>query len=258
MIDKAQRVVVWFSAGVTSAVAALMTIKKYRGKLPVLLVNTDTGSEHDDNFRFMDDCSNWLDHEVKILKNPDYEDTFDVYRKSKFLVSPRGARCSLVLKKQVRQKFERLDTDIQVFGYDISETGRVKRFRENNPLVRLECPLVDACLSKGDCHSILYSDGIERPLTYNLGFKNANCLKRGCVKGMMGYWNHIRVVLPEVFWGMASMEREIGISIIARKVDGELVRVFLDELDPNAGNYKVEPTIQCSLFCGMAMRDMED
>ena len=36
-----------------------------------------------------------------------------------------------------------------------------------------------------------------RPLMYDLGYPNNNCI--GCVKGGMGYWNHIRKDFPEVF-----------------------------------------------------------
>ncbi len=252
---ESERVVVWFSAGVTSAVAAALAIKKYMERLPIVLVNTNTGSEHEDNFRFMDDCANWLGQDIEILKNPDYGDTFDVYRRSKFLVSPYGARCSLVLKKQVRQKFERLDTDIQVFGFDATEVNRVNRFVENNPLVKMECPLIEAGLTKMDCHRYFSDIGISSPLTYNLGFKNANCLGdgRACVKGKMGYWNLVRKVKPHAFYEMADLERELDISIITRKAHGEVVKIFLDELSPLAGNYKTEPLTQCSLFCGPAL-----
>ena len=65
----------------------------------------------------------------------------------------------------------------------------------------------------------------------------------------MGYWNHVRVTLPDVFWNMAKMEREIGGAICKTYIDGERIPVYLDELDPNAGRYDSEPTFQCGLFC---------
>lgn len=35
--------------------------------------------------------------------------------------------------------------------------------------------------------------------------------------------------------------------------DGERKRVFLDELDPEAGRYEAEPDIACSTLCGEVM-----
>ena len=50
--------------------------------------------------------------------------------------------------------------------------------------------------------------GIKRPIMYDLGYSNNNCI--GCVKGGMGYWNKIREDFPEVFQARAKLEREIG------------------------------------------------
>jgi 3'-phosphoadenosine 5'-phosphosulfate sulfotransferase (PAPS reductase)/FAD synthetase len=233
-------------------VAAKLTLDKYRDQYPVILVNADTGSEHPDNFRFIQDCEKWLNCKVVILKNSDYDDTFDVYRKDRWLVGVKGARCSLVLKKRVRQKYENVDTDLQVFGFDasIKERKRAERFEKNNPLVNTEFPLIENGLTKADCHSILLTNGIKRPITYDLGFNNANCLSRGCVKGQLGYWNHMRKVFPDKFWDMAKIERELDVAICKQYVDGKRTRIFLDELPEDAGNFQAEPPIQCGLFCG--------
>lgn len=250
MID---RVVVWFSAGVTSAIAAKLAIEKYQDKYPVVLVNTNTGSEHPDNARFMKDCENWLTNSILVLHNPVYENCNDVYLKDRWLVGPQGARCSLMLKKRMRQEFERLGYDLQIFGFDASEAERANRFRENNPEIDCEFPLIENGITKTDARQILFQAGIEEPETYGLGFNNANCLHPehgGCVKGGMGYWNHVRKVFPMAFWNMAKIERELDVAICKTYRNGKRIRVFLDELPAEAGNYKSEPAIQCSLFCG--------
>lgn len=54
-MGRCDRVVVWFSAGAASAVAAKLTLKKYEGRLPVHICYCDTGSEHPDNERFISD-----------------------------------------------------------------------------------------------------------------------------------------------------------------------------------------------------------
>ena len=159
------RVVIWFSAGVTSAVAAKLTVDKYGGVLPVHLVNTDTGSEDDDNFRFMNDVSKWLDLPLEIIRNEKYSDTIDIYRKVKFFKNQYGARCTLELKKTPRRHYENLATDLQVFGYDADEAHRVNRFVANNPEVQSWFPLIEMGISKSEARQMLYNAGISEPRT---------------------------------------------------------------------------------------------
>lgn len=246
-----KRVVIWFSCGATSAVAAKIAVAKYRDVFPLSVICIDTGSEHDDSWRFLDDVSKWIDYPIEIIKNPKYDDTFDLYDKTGYLVGPYGARCSKELKRYMREQTQRVG-DLQIFGYDSGEKIRANRFNENHPLVETDYPLIDGNISKNACFQLLKNNGIERPEAYKLGFKNNNCLKRGCVKGQMGYWNHIRKVFPNVFWNMAKRERVMGIAICRMELPGrQKVKVYLDELDPNAGNYNTEPAYQCSLFCDL-------
>lgn len=248
------RVVVWFSAGVTSAVAAKLTIDKYIDRYPVVLVHTDTSTEHPDNYRFIKDCENWLGGaSVHHLRNPNYKDVNEVYTKDRWLVGPAGARCSLMMKKEMRRQFQNIDTDLQIFGFDYNEIDRAKRFMENNPLVNVEFPLIDNKITKMMARQMLLAENIKEPVTYSLGFKNANCLdpeRGGCVKGGMGYWNHVRKHFPVAFWNKARIERELDIAICKTYKNGKRIRVFLDELPEDAGRYKSEPAIQCGLFCG--------
>lgn len=246
-----KRVVCWFSCGVTSAVATKLALEKYGGVYPVVVAYTDTGSEDDDNLRFLRDVERWLGIQVVILHSDKYTDTFDVYEKTGWLVGPAGARCSLELKKKVRQAFEDIEGDLQIFGYHVGERKRAERFVENNPLAVCEFPLIDAELTKEDCQTILMQHGIRRPATYDLGFKNANCLKHGCVKGQAGYWNHYRKVFPERFRRMAEMERRIGAAICKTEAGGVRTPIYLDELPEDMGSYDAEPAFQCGLFCGI-------
>lgn len=250
-----ERVVIWFSAGVTSAVAAKIAVDKYAGILPVHLVNCDTGSEHDDNLRFMRDVAVWLGLELEIIRNEKFRDTAEVYLSSGFIKNQHGAKCTYELKKLPRRQYENLATDLQVFGYDADEQGRAATFVQNNPEVSVWFPLIERGITKPMARQILMQAGIAEPITYSLGFNNANCLKAGCVKGGMGYWNHYRRVFPEQFERMAKLEREIGYAICSREergANGERIKipVYLDELDPGAGNYDAEPAFQCGLFCG--------
>lgn len=251
-----RRVVIWYSCGVTSTIAAKLAIKKYRDTHPIHIVYTATHSEHEDNVRFMEECEVWFDREITVLSSKKYEDIWDVFKKTRYLVGVAGARCTTELKKKLRHDFQRVD-DIQVFGFDSSEKKRAERFRTNNPEVTLETPLIDQGLSKTDCLGMLELAGIELPVMYKLGYQNNNCI--GCVKGQMGYWNKIRVDFPDVFNRMANVERHLDVAINkSYKGDGKRKRVFLDELDPTAGNILKEPAIECGLLCDEIFTEIKE
>jgi 3'-phosphoadenosine 5'-phosphosulfate sulfotransferase (PAPS reductase)/FAD synthetase len=237
------RTVVWFSAGAASAVAAKLIIAEKPENL--VLAYTDPGAEHPDNKRFMSECEEWFGYPVTYLKSDKYEDTWDVWEKTKFLVSPQGARCTTELKKKIRRQFQDHD-DIQVFGYTKEEQHRADRFREQNPEVNLRTPLIEHGLSKQDCLAMIDRAGIELPVMYKLGYQNNNCI--GCPKGGMGYWNKIRKDFPEVFQRMAELERKLDNTVL--RANGK--PLFLDELDPNRGNHAKEANFECSLLCAIA------
>lgn len=234
-----ERVVVWWSAGAASTVAAMLTLREYPD---ALLVYTDPGSEHPDNKRFRSDVESWLGRPITVLKSDVYVDTWDVWEKTRWLVGSAGARCTVELKKRLRQQFEDMD-DLQVFGYTVEEGARVKRFKAANPDVRLSVPLIDAGLTKADCLGMLERAGIELPAMYLLGYSNANCI--GCPHGGAGYWNMIRRDFPDVFDRMAALERDLDVAVC--RPGG--VPVFLDELDPDRGDIRTEPSVECSLLC---------
>jgi 3'-phosphoadenosine 5'-phosphosulfate sulfotransferase (PAPS reductase)/FAD synthetase len=243
----AMRTVVWFSAGVASAVAAKLVIDSNPEDLHLCYI--DPGSEHPDNIRFIKDCEKWLGVQVEMLKSDRYQDTWHVWEDRRFLNGPNGALCTTELKKMVRYKYQ-LPDDIHVFGYTQGEEKRVKRFVKENPGVDIWCPLIENNFSKNDCFEIIKKEGINIPVMYQLGYNNNNCI--GCVKGAFGYWNKIRKDFPETFDRMAKLERQIGRSLLRNDPRGKDKTgnpVFLDELDPNRGNYKTETPIQCSLIC---------
>ena len=246
------RVIVWFSCGVTSAVAAKLALEEFEGH-EVRIIYCDTKSEHEDNYRFLKDCETWYGQEIEVLSSDKYEDIWDVFAKTRYLVGIGGARCTTELKKMVRRAVEHVD-DIQVFGFDNAEQKRADQFRGNNIEVDLRTPLLTNDLSKADCAQLLRDAGIQVPLIYSLGYKNANCI--GCVKGGQGYWNKIRVDFPLVFARMAAVERDLNVAINKSYAgDGKRKRVFLDELDPEAGNYKAEPGFDCGILCDIEEPD---
>lgn len=248
------RIVCWFSAGATSAVAAMEAMKRY-GRENLVVAYCDTGSEHASNMKFLRAVERWIEHPITILKSDRYGDIWEVFERTGWLVGPHGARCTLELKKAVRQQFEDFD-DIQVFGYNPGEEKRVEKFMANNPEVKIWCPLIETGLTKAHCIRILENAGIDLPVMYQPQksggpYSHNNCI--GCVKGQAGYWNKIRVDFPDVFERMAKLERKIGAAICKTEptVNGvrQRIPVFLDELDPTAGSYDAEPELSCDMFC---------
>lgn len=247
------RVLVWFSCGAASAVAAKLAVEKYGGRAEVLYCDT-LKYEHPDNARFLQDVSRWLGREVKLLRSERYTDIFDVFDRTGYLVGVGGARCTTELKKNVRKAYQRAE-DTHVFGFTSDEAGRIDDFVLDNPELYLDWVLQDAGITKRDCYRILTDVGIELPVMYRMGYKNNNCI--GCVKGQSGYWNKIRRDFPEAFERMAKQERKMNVAINKRYVAGKRLRVFLDELPPDAGKYASEPDIECGPQCRAPTEELE-
>lgn len=239
------RVLSWFSAGAASAVAAKMAVDKYGARCEVLYCDT-LAYEHSDNRRFMADAERWIGSPIKVLRSQEYADIFDVFRKTGWLVGPKGARCTTELKKNVRVEYSEPD-DIHVFGFTADEKPRADKFRKTNFDLQTDLVLVDAGITKSECLRTIEHAGIDLPAMYLLGYRNNNCI--GCVKGGMGYWNKIRRDFPEAFRRMAALEREMGVTILKDRTGSEVRRLYLDELEPWRGRESDEPDIECGVLC---------
>lgn len=205
----------------------------------------DIENQHPDSMRFIKDCEKVLGKEIKVFRSP-YRNIQTVIKQFGYINGPYGAKCTQVLKKRVRKEWEDAHKDFEityVWGFDLDEKHRAERLNESMPEFNHEYPLIDRNLTKQDAHAILDRLGIKRPVMYDLGYSNNNCI--GCVKGGMGYWNKIRKDFPDVFDRMAKLEREVGHSCI----NG----VYLDELDPNRGRIEEEIMQDCGIMCYLAL-----
>lgn len=237
------RVICWFSCGAPSAIAAKITLAEHPDAQIFRIV---IKSEHEDSNRFASEVAAWLGRPIHELSARRYKDHFEVIHGERYINGPYGAKCSAVLKREVREMVQR-PGDLHIFGFDAEEQDRVDDFRERNPDVQFAAPVCDAGLTKAECKTMVIRAGIELPAMYQLGYANNNCI--GCVKGGAGYWNRIRVDFPEVFARMAAEERRIGKSVLRKK--GQ--RVFLDELDPKAGRFEKDQPGECGVLCQLAL-----
>ena len=243
-------IAVWFSCGAASAVAAKLTLDKYRATHTVRILNNPILEEGEDNQRFLRDVSAWLDWPIEHVINPKYPlcSTADVWDRRKAMVFPHGAPCTFHLKKEARQIWEQSNhVDWLVLGFTSEEQGRHDRFKlsERSNLLPV---LIDAGMTKQDCLDYLVRAGIALPDSYAKGFPNANCTKRGCVKATSPtYWNHLRTVEPEGHAAMCEQSRRLGARLVRYK--GQ--RIFLDELPHDAKGRALASlkTPDCSIFC---------
>lgn len=233
------RIIVWFSCGAASAVAAKVSVEAFGNRRPVEVVNVDMGSdEHPDNERFLLDVERWIGQPIIRIRNDKYTGIHDVFLKERWIAGPSGAACTKRLKREAQEQYATLE-DTKVVGYTSDEQHRVKRLRERFPAEKFLFVLADYGIAKEECYRVLSAASIELPMMYRLGYDHNNCL--GCVKGGMGYWNKIRRDFPERFQRMAEIERELNYPITG---------TFLDTLDPEAGRDVKEPDIECGLYCG--------
>lgn len=246
-----QRVLAWFSCGITSAVACKLALDMFPGQ--VELWYFEIGSAHPDNARFIADCERWYGQKILRARSEKYADQFEVIEKERYINGPTGAKCTAELKKSVRFRIEKQGPFAhQVFGYehDEKEIGRAIDFQNEYPHTSPVFPLIERRLTKNQCAHILASNGIELPIMYKLGYPNNNCI--GCVKGGMGYWNKIREDFPEAFARMAQTERSLGHACL--KDDDGLV--FLDELHPDRGRNAPIIMPDCGVFCEVEFSDL--
>ena len=247
MILEGKHIAVWFSCGAASAVAAKLTLDKYSHNNKVSILNNPIKEEDEDNQRFLRDCEKWLGVKIEHVVSKKYPDQscVDVWSARRFMSGPKGAPCTLELKKKARQEWENINKpDYTVLGFTSEETNRANRFRltERDTLLT---PLIEEGFSKENCFDLIQEVGLSLPNIYKMGYPNANCI--GCVKaGSATYWSLVRTQHPDVFQQRAEQSREIGSKLVYYK--GK--RIYLDELPEGAkGNSLKNYNFECGIFC---------
>ena len=142
--------VAWFSAGCSSFVAA------YYGK-PDRIVYIDVANQHPDSMRFLRDAEKVLGREIEIIKSIEFASVDDVIESRRYINGAAGAACTLLLKKRVRQQWERdnlTGNDVYIWGYDANEKKRADRISSAQLEARNEFPLIERGLTKAECHAI--------------------------------------------------------------------------------------------------------
>lgn len=250
--NNANRPISWFSCGAASYMTTKLALKEHGDDL--LVCYLDPGWEHEDNARFLRDVEKFLGIEVQVMKGHKFKNPREVFEKRRYLGGIGGAPCTSELKRTVRQRFES-GLEIQYFGFHNGEERRARRLIENNGeqghLFRF--PLIEQEYSKIACLKELERDGIEPPITYRMGFKNANCL--GCIKGGKGYFKKIRKHFRDRFEEIADLVFKIGYTLFKdkEKVDDEGKPVGIGLRDIDWGKVRDEDGLdwECNVLCSL-------
>lgn len=264
-----RRIIAWWSGGIASAVACKLALDEFSDDFNVEIVFIDTKNEHDDTYRFLKDCESVYGKEIKVISSDKWESIEQVWRTRLSLNVAGGAVCSSELKKRVRVEYQDLENDFaQIFGfdYDKNEQKRARNMLKNFPEINPFFPLIEMKYTKQKCISKVKSWGVKIPEMYELGFRNNNCFKTGCVQGGIGYWKKIQKEFPEKYERMAKLEHELS------EAKGKPVTICYDEIggkarirrllfllhNPNMPDVpdlsiksgrEVEPLTECNGFC---------
>lgn len=237
-----RRLAIWFSCGVSSAVAAKLALE-YDHEAPVLY--NPVAEEDPDNLRFLEDIQDWLGIKVKRVINPKWPtcSARDVWEKRKSMSFVYGAPCTYELKRKARFIWEDENPGhTPVLGFTADEQQRASDFLKTERDAFF--PLIERGISKSDCFDILRNAGIATPKIYTTGLDHANCI--GCVKATgIWSWQIIREHFPEVFKDRCEMSRRMGVRLTRYK--GK--RIFLDELPVSARGRPPKKSIDCGIFC---------
>jgi hypothetical protein len=245
-------IVVWFSCGAASAVAAKKTVELFGAKCIVKIVNTPIAEEDPDNRRFLLDVQDWIGLPIELCVHPRFPSSsaVEVWNKKTAMAFPTGAPCTQILKKHARFEWEKRNRqDLMVFGFTADEKSRYNSLQatEITPIIPV---LIELGITKNNCFNIVKDAGIELPASYRRGYNNANCI--GCVKATSPtYWNHVREKDPGVFAARAEQSRRLGVRLVV--VKGE--RIYLDELNPNTMGRPMKslPSVDCGVLCDLGV-----
>ncbi len=167
-------ILIWWSAGATSAVATKIALKRF-GSKRCRVIYFPIKSAHPDNKRFIEECEEWYKTKIEQIGSK-YDDQFDVIEKTRYVNGAKGARCTKELKRSVREGIERRTAFThQVFGFEDTKREKLRADRIPDSCSGV-FPLIEQGLSKPNSLQILSDQKIELPEMYQLGYPNNNCL----------------------------------------------------------------------------------
>lgn len=251
--------VAMFSGGAASAYVAYHMVQTH-GKENCILFFTDTLWEDEDNYRFMEEISEYIG--LEMTQRIDGRTPEEVFYDYRFLGNSRLAKCSEELKVQQTVIFlEELRDEhnlepILYFGIGPHETHRSDNLREfynHVPLEPVETrfPMIETFKEDLDIKSIIQNEwGIKLPRMYSIaeevrpdlaakgvkGFSHANCGGR-CVRGGFQHYALLYSIWPDVYREQEEMEEnfrkhfEKNVSILKKNGGPYTLKQYREQME---------------------------
>lgn len=190
--------IVSYSGGLNSFMVGKRIVDEF-GKKNTLLVFTDTKSEDEDLYRFLDETVKYL--EAEFVNLADGRDLWQVFNDMNFMSNSRVDNCSQILKRSLFKRWLKKeykpDECILYMGFDWNETHRLPKVQKRYAPYVVKAPLMDKpYLSKRDISDVLKEIGIEIPRLYKMGFVHNNC-GGFCVKTGQAQFKMLLKTMPE-------------------------------------------------------------
>ena len=191
--------IVKFSGGAASAVMAKLVIEEY-GHKDVILLYSDTKSEHPDADRFRAEVCKYLEHEMTVVA--DGRDLWQLIDDNYAIPGNFMPFCTRELKQVPSTRFlQSLGEEyIEYLGFGPDEIRRAQRADARAAQEGKKCryPLLEHGVSSEECKRIIRDEWkicLPDPYKY---LKHNNCIP--CFKaGSKGYWAAIAKHYPEQF-----------------------------------------------------------
>ncbi len=229
--------IVMYSGGIGSYMAAKRVVKKY-GHEDTILLFSDTMTEDEDLYRFINESTKMLGAELVCLR--DGRDIWQVFKDVKFLGNSRIAPCTRILKQEpsrkwVKENFSPNEVTLYV-GIDWTEYHRLEKVIKNWDPYTVLAPMCDEPLiCKKEMLEELQNDGIKEPRLYTLGFSHNNC-GGFCVKAGQGHFANLLKKMPERYLYHEQKEQEMieflgsNVAILKRTRDKKTIPLTLKQL----------------------------
>lgn len=225
--------IIAYSDGLGSFAAAYRVVSEH-GPKSVECVFTDTKTEDEDLYRFLDDSIEFLG--CDLVKLEDGRNIWQVFKDSRFMGNSRVDPCSKILKREMFEKYLRTydPADVVVYyGIGPHEAHRAATIIDRWRPYQVEMPLLDQPMNKEEILVLLDNLGIQPPRLYDLGFEHNNC-GGFCVKTGQRQMLHLLRTMPDRYAWHEQQQEELFADIgphefIRKVVDGHLHYLSLKE-----------------------------
>lgn len=192
--------IVLFSGGIASWAAAKRVVFSH-GAENTMLLFTDTKTEDEDLYRFLEDARKNIGAELVTIA--DGRDVWQVFKDEGYMGNSRKDPCSKILKRQLADAWikERYTPSecVMYMGLTWDEVHRYDRLKVRKLPYVYEAPMCSSpYLSKDQVFAWAESEGLRRPGLYDHGFMHNNC-GAFCIRAGQAHYYLLYKTMPEKY-----------------------------------------------------------